>query len=175
MYPITLNGKEGKYSINIPTNLNEITKNYLENITYNVNIAPDYTLIGVVYREKLSTILLASRRKTKETDIPVIPIFVKRGETKNDFINNLQIGQKLIISPSQIMLGHHVNIPQNSLTINNILRLSDGDNKIYQESLLYKEFCLFIEFKLVPNCDIHGAYGNSYITIKDPFMTKLFV
>lgn len=173
MYNIKVDAKAGKYDMLLPTNLDEITDAYLKRITSNVDICPDYSLIGVVYREKLSTILLAARRKTKETDIPVIPIFIKCGQTNNDFINSINIKQKLIIAPSQIMMGHHVNVPQNSLTINNILALTDGDNKIYQDSLLFKHSCYFIEFKLVPNCDIHGVYNKVSESYKDPFITKI--
>ena len=37
-----------------------------------------------------------------------------------------------------------------------------------------QEMCYFIEFKLVPNCNIHGAYGPTDVAgFDNPFVKKL--
>ena len=46
------------------------------------------------------------------------------------------------------------------ITIDNILYCTEGDNRIYQEALKFNKRCYFLEFKLVPNCNIHASYKN---------------
>lgn len=75
MLTLNVNGKRGAYELNLPTTLNEITKEYIDSVTNNIIVDANYTLIGVVYRERLSTLIIAANRKNKKSDIPVIPIF----------------------------------------------------------------------------------------------------
>lgn len=71
-------------------------------------------------------------------------------------------------------MGYHVSAPNNLITINTILDLLDGDIKIYNQLMASQEMCYFIEFKLVPNCNIHGAYGKTDVAgFDNPFVKKL--
>lgn len=177
MLKFEVNGKNGHYILNLPTNLSEITPEYLINVTKKIIVAPNYSLIGVVYREKLSNLILAARQRKKESNIAVIPIYVK-GEpidiTKSidNLFSKISICDRVIISPSDISLGHHVATPTNLLTINNFLDYTDGDTNCYQEALKHNDYCYFIEFKLVPNCNIHGFYDSK---IKDKDFVNPFV
>ena len=174
MLTLDVNGKTGSYSLNLPTSLNEIDEKYINDVTEHIVVDANYSLIGIVYRERLSTLALASRKNNKTSNIPVIPIFVKAGECDSKFIKSLWIRDKLIISPSDIMLGHHVSAPRNLITINTILDIIDGDTYTYNKLFNVKEECYFIEFKLVPNCNIHGAYKNLEIaSFVSPFVTKI--
>ena len=116
MLTLEVNSKQGVFQLNLPTSLNEIDESYIMEVTNHVKVDANYTLIGVVFREKLSTLILASRKSKKNSDIPVIPIFVKAGETDSKLINSLKIRDKLIISASDIMMGYHVSTPNNLIT-----------------------------------------------------------
>ena len=174
MLTLKTNNVRGIYELNLPTSLNEIDESYIIEVTSHIKVDANYTLVGLVYREKLSTLVLAATRNKKKSDIAVIPIFVKRGESDSKFINSLNIKDKLIISPSDIMMGYHISAPNNLLTINTILNLLEGDAESYTKLLGNNEQCYFIEFKLIPNCNIHGAYSETNVEdFVNPFVTKI--
>lgn len=174
MLSLKVKNKQGFFTCSLPTSLNEIDESYITEVTKHVKVDANYTLIGIVFREKLSTLMLASRKNKKNSDIPVIPIFVKAGKTDSELINGLKVRDKLLISASDIMMGYHVSAPNNLLTINIILDLLEGDPTVYNNLIGNNEQCYFIEFKLVPNCNIHGAYeqpkGEKFV---NPFVTKI--
>ena len=172
MLTLNVNGKQGAFTLNLPTTLTDITEEYIYNVTSHIEVDANYTVIGVVFREKLSTLALAARKNKKNSDIAVIPIFVKAGKTDSEFINNLSIREKLIISPSDIMLGYHISAPRNLLTINTILDIMEGDTEVYNKLIGIQEQCYFIEFKLIPNCNIHGAYKSINNGYNNPFVVK---
>lgn len=168
------NGKRGIYNFNIPTSINEISESYIADVTSHIKVDANYSLIGLIYCDKISSILLAAKKSTKKSEISVIPVFVKAGKSDSEFINNLKIREKLIISPSDIMIGHHVSAPNNLLTINTFIDLVEGDNKLFNKFIGSSEYGYFIEFKLVPNCNIHGAYEQSNVAdFVSPFVTKI--
>lgn len=172
MLTLNVNGTQGAFTLNLPTTLSDITKEYITDVTSHIEVDANYTVVGVVFREKLSTLMLASRKNKKNSDIAAIPIFVKAGKTTSELINKLDVGEKLIIAPSDIMLGHHLSAPANLLTINTILSVMEGDSEIYNKVIGIQEPCYFIEFKLVPNCSIHGAYKNYCNNDVNPFVVR---
>lgn len=174
MLTLDVNSNRGVFKLNLPTSLNEIDESYIMKVTNHVKVDSNYTLIGVVFREKLSTLILAARKNKKNSDIPVIPVFVKAGKTNSELINGLKVRDKLLISASDIMMGYHVSAPNNLLTINTILELIEEDITTYNKLIGSNEYCYFIEFKLVPNCNIHGAYEQSKVAeFVNPFVTKI--
>ena len=174
MLTLKTNNVRGVHELNLPTSLDEIDELYITKVTSNIKVDANYTLIGLVYREKLSTLILAATRNKKKSDIAVIPVFVKAGESDSKFINSLNVKDKLIISPSDIMMGYHISAPNNLLTINTILNLLEGDAESYTKLLGNNEQCYFIEFKLIPNCNIHGAYSETNVEdFVNPFVTKI--
>lgn len=174
MLTLNVHGNSGEYNLNIPTSINEITEEYLNSVTEHVKVAPNYTLIGTIFREKLSSLILAARSRKKDSSIPVIPIFIKAGKTDDEFISKLNIRDKIVISPSDIMMGYHISSPRNLLTINTLLEVTDGDNTLFQKTKDLMEYCYFIEFKLVPNCNIHGAYNKPEVYgFISPFVNKV--
>ena len=80
MLTLDVNSNRGVFKLNLPTSLNEIDESYIMEVTNHVKVDSNYTLIGVVFREKLSTLILAARKNKKNSDIPVIPVFVKAGK-----------------------------------------------------------------------------------------------
>ena len=174
MLTLNVNSNRGVFKLSLPTSLNEIDKSYIMEVTDHVKVDANYTLIGVVFREKLSTLMLATRKNKKNSDIPVIPIFVKAGKTDSELINSLNVRDKLLISASDIMMGYHVSTPNNLLNINTILDIVEGDTEFYNEVYKNSDYCYFIEFKLVPNCNIHGAYEEPKVAeFVNPFVTKI--
>lgn len=158
MLEFKTNGKRGSYKLTLPTKLSEITVEYLEAVTKDVKPADNYTLIAVCYREKLSTIIM-NAKQNKAMTTAVVPIYVKRSFKDVKDINiPLSITDKVIISGSDLSLGHHVICPNNSLTINNFVSYVEGDGFAYQNALKLNAYVYFLEFKLVPNCAIVGAY-----------------
>lgn len=173
MLTFKVSGNLGDYDLNLPTSLNEITEEYIRDVTEHVKVDANYSLIGIVYRERLSTLVLAATKNKKNSNVAVIPVFVKSGKTDSELINKLFIRDKLIISPSDIMMGNHISAPNNLLTINTIVDLITSDSSAYQKLLKVQEECYFIEFKLVPNCNIHGAYSNPEVAgFINPYVVK---
>lgn len=154
------NGKNGSVILNLPTNIKEITPDYLLKITEDIKIADNYSLIALCHREKLSAFILAGKNKKNEMSTAVVPIFVKQGNTNAVFAGSINTCDKLLVAPSQLAMGLHVNVPKNTLTMGTLLNFIDGDGYAYKNALNYKEEVYFIEFKVIPNCDIIGIYKD---------------
>ena len=146
MIKFSTSGKNGSFEVSLPTSLSEIPNEYLYDVTKDIVIADDYSLICICYCEALSSVLFASNTKKGKITTGVVPIFVKHGATDNTYIRSINCGDKLVIAPSDIAMGHHVVAP---------------NNKIYQEALKFNKHCYFLEFKIVPNCNIHASYKNN--------------
>lgn len=82
----------------------------------------------------------------------------------------MDCGDKIVIAPSDIAMGHHVSCPKNMITINNILEYCDGDKEAYQRAIGISQHCYYLEFKIVPNCNIHGNYKEESGSYKNPFI-----
>lgn len=160
---------------NFPTRLEELTSEYLLGVTEGVIVAPNYSLIGLVYHEKLSTLFMTCRNKKKNASIGIIPIFIKSGKGEESIVDSAKVGQKILISNSQIQLAHHCATPSNRLTLDYFANVINEttDKDLYQTILADKNQSeiLFVEFKIVPNCDIIALYDkptqvdNPYITV----------
>lgn len=166
-------GKIGEIIWNIPTKLEEITPEYLNAVTDNIDIADNYSIIALCYHEKLSTIILANRQSKKDANVGVVPMFVKCGHTDNNFIKSINCGEKVVVAGSDIAMGFHVATPINKLTINNFIAAADGDSEVYKNAMQHSDLCYFVEFKLVPNVAIHARYSNKESVYKCPFVNKL--
>lgn len=159
---------------NFPTKLEELTSEYLLGVTSGITIAPNYSLIGLVYHEKLSTLFMTCRSKKKNASIGIIPIFIKSGKSDESIVNTAKVGQKLLISNSQIQLAHHCAAPTNRLTLDYFAKIVDAniDKDLYQTLLVNNDSqeVLFVEFKIIPNCDIVALYDKP-TKIDDPYVT----
>uniref|UniRef100_A0AAU8MIY3 Uncharacterized protein n=1 Tax=Geladintestivirus 5 TaxID=3233137 RepID=A0AAU8MIY3_9CAUD len=170
MLKFEVNGKYGTVLMNLPTKLSEITPEYLNEVTSNVVVADNYSLIGILYRESLASVILANNRKQKNITTAIVPIFIKSGVTNTEYIKQMSCGDKIIIAPSDIAIGHHVTCPKNKITINNILDYCDGDKEAYQRAIGISQACYYLEFKIVPNCNIHGNYIEENSSYQNPFI-----
>lgn len=159
---------------NFPTKLEELTSEYLLGVTKGITVAPNYSLIGLVYHEKLSTLFMTCRSKKKNASIGIIPIFIKSGKSDESIVSTAKVGQKLLISNSQIQLAHHCAAPSNRLTLDYFAKIVDAntDKDLYQTLLVNNDSqeVLFVEFKIIPNCDIVALYDKP-TKIEDPYVT----
>lgn len=176
MKEFILETKTKRVTFNFPTSLDEITPEYLSQVTANVKVADNYSLVGIVYQEVLSSVILARKQSKKNITSGVVPIFIKAGNTDIDFIKSAKCKNKIIISSTQLSLGYHVTAAKNVLGLDYFIRVLDQDTTIAKRynNNYGMEKCCFVEFKLVPNCDIVGIYDstkvdvdNKYISVED--------
>lgn len=147
--------------VTLPTSLSEVSPEYLNEVSKNVIISDDYSLVALVYRESVANLVLTASQKRKDSSINVVPLFVRSGNTSAEYIKSIESGSKLIVASSDLALGHHVACPTNKITINEVIGNCLKDKMIYMKSKDFKDNCCFIEFKLIPNCNIHGCYKNA--------------
>ena len=90
MFEIKVKAEQGTYNVNIPTSLDDITSEFLEGIGKQINVADNYSLVALSYRETFGNLLLAGKNKGK-VNASVVPIMVKKGTTDNEFINSINV------------------------------------------------------------------------------------
>ena len=169
MIKFSTSGKNGSFEVTLPTNLSEIPNKYLYDVTKDIVIADDYSLIGICYCEALSSILFANNAKKGKITTGVVPIFIKHGNTNNDFVRSINCGDKLIIAPSDIAMGHHVNSPDNVLTPGFLLNLLQTNADLNKKLMAVKVPTYFVDFKIVPVCNIHGSVGK-YVPVSQYYI-----
>lgn len=169
-----VNGALGEFELNLPESLEEIPVDYFKDCTDFVHPAPNYALVAVVYKDSLNLILTASKKK-EGTNVAIIPVFIKAGTTDSEFINSLSIGDKIVISGSDLSIGNHINSPYNKITPNNIVNVcQNAGREFYQHTLeLQTPICL-VEFKLVPITAIRSKLDKTKNSFINPFIHKAF-
>jgi len=172
MNKIVVNGNGRVYELNLPTKLEEITPEYLNAVTANINVAPNYALIGLVYTDTL-TYLVNTNKKKQNATIRCIPVFVKKGECEVAFTDTLNTGDKLVISSSDMAMGHHVVSPANKITVNNVVSLIASDANVIKNLWNDKNNYYFVEFKVVPISAIHGVFKDVELSGADTFITTV--
>ena len=171
MLNLKVNGNAGKFTLNLPTMFKEVTNEYLDNAVRHIAVAPEYSLVALVYREKLA-VILNSAKQNKEMNTSVVPVFIKAGATDSKFIKSIKLGNKVIITGSDLAIGIHVNSPLNALSIPNVVAVCEGDNNIYREAMTSTEYCHFVEFKLVSNSAIKGIISPADFRMIDPYISS---
>ena len=169
MKTFKVNGKAGSYVINLPQSLKEIGTEYLSNCTKFINPAPNYAVIAVVYKDSLSLVLTGAKKKTP-VNIAVSPVFVKAGNNDSEFIKSINLGDRVVVSGSDLSIGHHISSPYNKITPSTISIICDGDKDIYRESMTMQESVCFVEFKLVPISAINAKLDNTTKNYINPFV-----
>lgn len=163
MKDFIVEGNRVNFNFHFPTNLEEISVDYLKAVTENVNIADHHTLVGIVYHEKLFDIIVSRKRNQKGLTAGVVPIFIRAGKTDSEFIQSAECRDKLIIPSTSLSLGHHVAAPQNVLSLDYFIRAIDSDNSLAKryDNNYGNEQCFFVEFKIIPNVEIKGVYKEA--------------
>ena len=152
--------------------LEEIPVNYFKECTDFVHPAPNYALVAIVYKDSLNLILTASKKK-EGASVAIVPVFIKAGTTDSEFINGLNMGDKIVISGSDLSIGNHINSPYNKITPTNIVNVCQGAGReFYQSTIeLQTPICL-VEFKLVPIGAIKSKLDKTKNSFVNPFIHK---
>lgn len=161
--------ENGKCVFNLPTSIEEITSSYIKNVTNNVKVAPHHTLVGIVYVEKISNLVMLASSKKRNMTSSVTPIFIKSGNIDesnkefDDFIKGASLKDTLLISNSDLSLAYHVATPNNVLGLDKIVStiMKSTNRNLYQETLNDPVKVMFIEFKIVPNVNIKAVYKSA--------------
>ena len=171
MKTFKVNGKAGSYVINLPQSLKEIGTEYLSYCTKFINPAPNYAVVAIVYKDSLSLVLTAAKKKTP-VNAAVIPVFVKAGDSDSEFIKSINLGDRVVVSASDLSIGHHIGSPYNKITPSIIASICDGDKDIYREAMTMQELVCFVEFKLVPISAIHAKLDDTVKDYVNPFISS---
>lgn len=171
MKTFKVNGKNGSYVINLPQSLEELGTEYLSKCTDFINPAPNYAVVAIVYKDLLSLVLTAAKKKTP-VNTAVIPVFVKAGESDSEFIKSINLGDRVVVSASDLSIGHHISSPYNKITPSYISLICDGDKDIYRDSMTMQEPVCFVEFKLVPISAIHAKLDDNVKGYINPFISN---
>ncbi len=171
MKKLNVTFKNAEYKINIPTSREDITNSYLEEVTRMLDIAPNYSLVALITIEELVNVINPNAKQQKAF-IAGIPVFVRAGKTDDNFINNISCGQTIIISDSDLSMGHHINSPYNKISKGYLSNILSKDEELAKKSWNINEKCYFLSFKLVPNCNIHGAISEEEPTVVDPYVVR---
>ena len=142
----------------MPTSMSEIDMNVIADYVKHVNVSKDYALIAVVFKERPITIVSVSKQN-KNASVSGVAVMIK-SNTDNEFINSIKLGEALVISPSDIAIGHHVNSPANVLTPGFLLNLLRTNVDLNKKLMAVKVPTYFVDFKIVPVCNIHGSIGR---------------
>lgn len=169
-----VNGALGEFELNLPESLEEISVDYFKECTNFVHPAPNYALVAIVYKDSLNLILTANKKK-EGVNVQIIPVFIKAGETDSEFIKGIRMGDKIVISGSDLSIGNHINSPYNKITPDNIIRVcQNAGREFYQSTLeLNTPICL-VEFKLVPISSIRSKLDRTKNSFINPFIHKVF-
>lgn len=173
---IVTDGKHD-YTLNLPTKLEEITDEYLKEVTSHIKIAPYHAVIANVYRCKLPEII-SSNKKSRAMAIAIIPVFVKASVPMNveeatfNMFANLKCGDRIIISGTDVERGNHLSAPTNFITIENIVKIYNNDDKFAKGVMSDQSYYYFVDFKLVTINDIKGYYSNDEVdtSYENPFV-----
>ena len=171
MKTFKVTGKAGSYVINLPQSLKEIGTEYLSDCTKFINPAPNYAVVAIVYKDSLSLVLTAAKKKTP-VNAAVIPVFVKAGNNDSEFIKSIKLGDRVVVSASDLSIGHHIASPYNKITPSTVSIICDGDKDIYRESMTMQEPVCFVEFKLVPISAIHAKLDDTPKRYVNPFISS---
>ncbi len=142
----------------MPTSMSEIDMNVIADYVKHVNVSKDYALIAVVFKERPISIVSLSKQN-KNASVSGVAVMIK-SNTDNEFINSIKLGEALVISPSDISMGHHVNSPANVLTPGFLLNLLRTNVDLNKKLMAVKVPTYFVDFKIVPVCNIHGSIGR---------------
>ena len=152
MYLLNLPNKG--YSINLPQTLEEVVE-YLPKVVDDIHVANNYVLLALVAECDLFALNI-DVRNSGSGKVSTIPIIAKYGTITGAVVNG-HIGERAIISPSDIEYGVHTNCRKNGISINHVSQYIQSEDKpATRWSRNDKIFT--VDFKIVPLNAIKGSY-----------------
>lgn len=167
---VVYQGKD--FELNLPTMSSEIDMNYLSSLVSNVNVAPNYSLIALLFKE-VPYAIVSNIKQGKNATIITTPIMIKSGKSENDFINNIKLGDKLTIAPSDIVYANHINAVYNTLNPSFITTLLKDNGQLYTETQGIREKVYFVEFKIIATNLIHAAINGKSAPVVDCYFKEV--
>lgn len=155
-------------TLRMPTSISEINMNVIADYVKHVNVSKDYALIAVVFKERPITIVSVSKQN-KNASVSGVAVMIK-SNTDDEFIKAIKLGETIVISPSDIAIGHHVNSPANPLTPGFLLNLLQTNPDLNKKLMGIGVPTYFVDFKIVPVCNIHGSVGK-YVPVSQYYIT----
>lgn len=169
---IELSNDKIKVGIKLPTNVDEITGEMLEQLTSQVNVGKNYALIALCYEVSFADLVFGAK---KQKSTKVFTKIAKVNPT-TDYLN-LKPGDVIAIGQSSIEMGQHIYISSVAsekcvmaylldkarLTRPNATSITAADI----EDIDARTF-LLLEFKVVPIIDIKAVFDYSVKKV-DPF------
>lgn len=164
MKELIVETKMSMVKFNFPTSLKELSNDYLKQVTDNITVAPNYSLIGLVYHERLAPLILTCRTKKKTANIKIVPIFIKAGKGDTSVVDDAKIGQKILIANSSLERGYQCATPSNMLNLDYFANVvgNSTDKDLYENAMqdADQREVFFVDFKVVANCDIIALYDD---------------
>ena len=154
-------------TFSMPTSISEINMNVIADYVKHVNVSKDYALIAVVFKERPITIVSVSKQN-KNASVSGVAVMIK-SNTDDEFIKDIKLGETIVISPSDIAMGHHVNSSANVLTPGFLLNLLQTNPDLNKKLMGIGVPTYFVDFKIVPVCNIHGSVGK-YIPVSQYYI-----
>lgn len=151
----------------MPTSMSEVNMNVIADYVKHVNVGNDYALIAVVFKERPITIVSVSKQN-KNASVSGVAVMIK-SNTNDEFIKGIKLGETIVISPSDIAMGHHVNSPDNPLTPGFLLNLLQTNTDLNKKLMGIAVPTYFVDFKIVPVCNIHGSVGK-YVPVSQYYI-----
>lgn len=172
---IELSNDKIKLGIKLPTNVDEITAEMLEQLTAQVKLGKGYAIIALCYEVNFMGLVFTN----KQQNATKVYTKVAKLNGDSDFID-VKVGDVIAISKSSIEMGQHIHI--NSVASEKcILAYLLDKAKLTRpsatsivpadlEGIDGRNF-LLMEFKVIPIRDIRAAFDYS-VKLIDPFEIK---
>lgn len=158
--------------LNLPTMFNEVNMDYLKSLVANVEVAPYYSLVAVLFKER-PTVIISSLKQNKASSVQGVSVMIKQGIDKDsEFINNIKVGTLLNVSGSDLALGYHVAPKYNSLSATFLAKLATNNKSLYNDCMSIDKATYFVEFKIIPNNAIHAAISNDSKPVIDYYFRE---
>ena len=172
---IELSNDKIKLGIKLPTNVDEITAEMLEQLTAQVKLGKGYAIIALCYEVNFMSLVFTNKQQ-KATKVYTK---VAKLNGDSDFID-VKVGDVIAIGKSSIEMGQHIHInsvasekcilayllDKARLTRPSATSIVPAD----LEGIDGRNF-LLMEFKVIPIRDIRAAFDYS-VKLVDPFEIK---
>lgn len=162
-----LKSSKADYSLDIPTNPNEITPTILQKLLKNINLSKNYAVVALRYKVSPFELIMGSKSAKQGVQASVVPILAKyNGEL------NGALGDRVSISASALEMGLHIN-GITKISVNDVKDYINSDDAlsksvINRTAFADTKFIYLLEFKIVSFNDIKALIKNE--DKDDPFV-----
>lgn len=164
-----LKSSKADYTLNLPTNPDEITPEVLTKLTEHINLSKNYAIVALRYKVNPFELVMGSKTTKQGVQVSVVPILAKvNGELNGD------IGDRVSISQSELGLGIHIG-GLTKISVDNVKDYINSDDNLVK-SIMNKtafagadtKFIYLLEFKIVGINSIRALIKNKQTD--DPYV-----